>query len=146
MFSALSYALNMLTAHEIGNRAAMPVILSTGFFFHTFGNSLLSFITFSFYDSHHNYSGFDLGAQDTIKCLAGITSCVIAGSISQFSEIKAATLNRPSATMPFSYISVIVGMLVDVLVFSSEYNGLMVLGALMTSMGLFSKLIIEKFQ
>ena len=53
-------------------------------------------------------------------------------------------LSQPSKIMPLQYISVIMGMILDVTVLNASYNKLMIIGAIFTSCGLLTKLFIEK--
>lgn len=50
-------------------------------------------------------------------------------------------LCSPALITPFSYFSVIVGFLIDLVVFDAQYNALKVIGMCMASLGLFSKFV-----
>lgn len=61
----------------------------------------------------------------------------------QFLQTKAMFIcSSPALVLPFSYVSVIFGLLLDVVVFDAKYNGLMVVGLIMASAGLFTKFIL----
>lgn len=72
--------------------------------------------------------------------MAGIAG---SGFISQWTRIKSATYVKPSVVMPMQYISVLLGMSVDILIFEEEYNFLTFIGAMMTSCGLLIKFIVD---
>jgi drug/metabolite transporter (DMT)-like permease len=62
----------------------------------------------------------------------------------QFLQTKAMFLcSSPALILPFSYVSVIFALLLDVFVFGAVYNGLMVIGMAMASVGLFTKFILH---
>lgn len=69
---------------------------------------------------------------------------VASAFISHYTRVKSVYLIKPSYVTPFSYVSVITGMMVDVIIFKSDYNLLMIVGAIFTSCGLLIKLIVEK--
>jgi hypothetical protein len=61
----------------------------------------------------------------------------------QFLQTKAMFLcSSPALILPFSYVSVIFALLIDVIVFNAIYNYLMIIGMIMSSAGLFSKFIL----
>lgn len=61
----------------------------------------------------------------------------------QFLQTKAMYLcSSPALILPFSYVSVIFGLVMDVFIFDSKYNGLMIVGMIMASAGLLSKFIL----
>jgi drug/metabolite transporter (DMT)-like permease len=61
----------------------------------------------------------------------------------QFLQTKAMFIcSSPALVLPFSYVSVIFGLLLDVLIFDAVYNGLMIVGMIMASAGLFTKFIL----
>jgi hypothetical protein len=61
--------------------------------------------------------------------------------MTQYFLAKAAYLCSPALIMPFSYISVIVGFVIDILLFDAQYTWLMMIGMVMASIGLFSKFV-----
>ena len=52
------------------------------------------------------------------------------------------SLLKPSNTMPFGYVGVVIGFASDVLYFGVDFNWLAILGMLLTSIGLLGKLIM----
>ena len=71
---------------------------------------------------------------------------VIFSFSTQYFQMKAVFLCKPALVMPFSYFSVILGFVLDTLVFDAKYNGLMVVGMVMASVGLFSKFVALYFE
>lgn len=70
---------------------------------------------------------------------------VLFAFLTQFTQAKAMYMCTPALLMPFSYVSVIFGFLIDLIVFDAKYNGLKIIGMIMASFGLFSKfLVLEK--
>lgn len=67
---------------------------------------------------------------------------VLFAFLTQYLQAKAMYLCSPALIMPFSYFSVIVGFLIDLLVFEAKYNGIMMIGMVMASFGLFSKFVV----
>ena len=63
----------------------------------------------------------------------------------QYLRVKTFYLTSPAMVLPFSYFTVLLGLVVDILFYGAEYNLLMILGISLTSIGLFSKLIVLKF-
>lgn len=58
---------------------------------------------------------------------------------------KAMYLSSPAVIMPFSYVSVIFGLVIDLIIYDAQYNGLMIVGMIMASGGLFTKFIMAYF-
>jgi drug/metabolite transporter (DMT)-like permease len=56
----------------------------------------------------------------------------------------ATSLKEPSKTMPLGYISIIVGFFADVIYFDVQFNSLAIIGMLLTSGGLLSRLFIPE--
>ena len=53
---------------------------------------------------------------------------------------------EPSKTMPFGYLGIIVGFTADILYFKVQFDFISILGMFLTSIGLLSKLILEKME
>lgn len=60
----------------------------------------------------------------------------------QISIAKALYLSSPAVVMPFSYVSVIFGLVIDLVIYDAKYNWLMIIGMVMASGGLFTKFIM----
>lgn len=71
---------------------------------------------------------------------------VLFAFLTQYLQARAMYLCSPALILPFSYFTVILGLLIDVLVFDARYNWLMVIGMIMASVGLFSKFILLYLQ
>lgn len=67
------------------------------------------------------------------------------GYVTQLTRVLSTFHLKPSLVMPLSYVTVIVGMIVDITVFSANYNVYMILGAILTSCGLLTKFFVEKW-
>ena len=80
------------------------------------------------------------------KLMIAIILMVIFSFSTQYFQAKAMFLCKPALVMPFSYFSVILGFVLDTLVFDAKYNGLMVIGMVMASVGLFSKFVALYFE
>lgn len=53
----------------------------------------------------------------------------------------------PAIVLPFNYLTIIFGLIIDLLVFSSKsYNILIVLGMILAGCGLFSKFLLLRFK
>ena len=68
-----------------------------------------------------------------IVILLGI---VLTGFFTQFFIIKANSLAKPSLVMPFGYVSIAVGFIADVVLFSTQFTVLAIIGMILTSAGL----------
>jgi drug/metabolite transporter (DMT)-like permease len=66
---------------------------------------------------------------------------VLLGFMAQYFLAKATFLCSPALIMPFSYISVIIGFVIDILLFDAQYTWLMMIGMIMACIGLFSKFV-----
>jgi drug/metabolite transporter (DMT)-like permease len=64
--------------------------------------------------------------------------------VAQYMIFTSTSMIEPSKTMPFGYLGIIVGFTADIFYFKIEFDFLSVLGMFLTSIGLLSKLIIEK--
>lgn len=61
----------------------------------------------------------------------------------QYMIVMATTLKKPSYTMPFGYFGLVVGFIADIFYFNTSFNLLTIIGMILTSGGLLSKLFIE---
>jgi hypothetical protein len=65
----------------------------------------------------------------------------------QYTRAKAYFMCYPALVMPFNFLTIIFGLLIDILVFDSKkYNITIIIGMALASLGLFSKFIILKFK
>jgi drug/metabolite transporter (DMT)-like permease len=69
---------------------------------------------------------------------------VVFAMLTQYMIFAASSLKEPSLTMPFGYLAIIVGFIADTIFFEITFNMLSVLGILLTSAGLLSKLFISE--
>jgi drug/metabolite transporter (DMT)-like permease len=53
-------------------------------------------------------------------------------------------LKKPSFIMPFGYITIVVGTILDYLVFGQRVDWLVIVGMVLTSSGLMVKLIVNE--
>lgn len=61
---------------------------------------------------------------------------------SQYLRTKSIYMCSPALVMPFNYFAVIFGLILDILAFNSHYNATIILGMILSCMGLFSKFIL----
>jgi hypothetical protein len=64
--------------------------------------------------------------------------------LAQWFRVKSIFLCTPALVLPFNYLNVILGLLVDILIFNSHYNWIIIVGMGLSSAGLFSKFILLK--
>ena len=64
--------------------------------------------------------------------------------ITTYLRVKAFYLSSPALVLPFGYVTVVLGMSIDILVLDADYNLITILGMALTSTGLFSKLILDR--
>jgi hypothetical protein len=57
--------------------------------------------------------------------------------------VRPMSLKKPSYLMPFGYLTIIVSFITDIFIFNSTFDVFSIIGMVMTSGGLFSKLIIK---
>lgn len=76
------------------------------------------------------------------KLLLCLILLVLFAFLTQYLQAKAMYLCSPALILPFSYFTVIMGLIIDVFVFNAKYNGLMIIGMIMASTGLFSKFLL----
>lgn len=67
---------------------------------------------------------------------------VILALLAQYMIFAAASLKEPSYTMPLGYLSIVIGFLADIIFFKVDFNSYTVIGMLLTSAGLLSKLFL----
>ena len=48
-------------------------------------------------------------------------------------------MEKPSTTMPLGYAGVVMGFFIDIFYFKEDFNWLMIIGIVLTSVGLLSK-------
>lgn len=60
----------------------------------------------------------------------------------QVTITRAVYLKKASYVMPFNYISIVLATLSDILLFGASFDFISVIGMILTSLGLVSKLII----
>jgi drug/metabolite transporter (DMT)-like permease len=78
--------------------------------------------------------------------LALIFFLVILAFLAQYFKVKSVYMCSPALIMPFNYLTVILGLLIDLIVFDSHYNWMIIMGMALASCGLLSKFIMIKFQ
>jgi drug/metabolite transporter (DMT)-like permease len=78
-----------------------------------------------------------------LKLLLGLAGMVATGIVAQYGITLANSINKPS-TVPFGYLSVMVGFSADILLFGVEFNMLQVVGMLLASSGLLSGFFYEQ--
>lgn len=71
---------------------------------------------------------------------------VILAFLGQYFKVKSVYMCSPALIMPFNYLTVILGLLIDLVVFDSHYNWMIIMGMALASCGLLSKFIMIKFQ
>ena len=77
--------------------------------------------------------------------LAGYTLLMTMFSFcTQYCRARSVYLCSPALVQPFSYLTVVLGIIFDVFIYGADYNLMMVAGMCLTSVGLFSKLILLK--
>ena len=86
----------------------------------------------------------EVGVYEVLKLMIWTVLMVAFSFLTQYFRAKSLFLCSPALVQPFSYLTVIMGILFDILFLGSSYDILMVLGVVMTSIGLFSKLILLK--
>lgn len=57
---------------------------------------------------------------------------------------RAIYLKKASYIMPFGYISIIVAFVCDIFLFNSSFDWISIIGMIMTSAGLLSKLLVKE--
>ena len=66
--------------------------------------------------------------------------------LAQYMRVRSVYMCSPALIMPFNYLTVIFGLLFDVLVFGAHYDWKSIIGMTLASAGLLSKFILLKFQ
>lgn len=56
----------------------------------------------------------------------------------------ATSLKKPSHTMPFGYVTIVVTFLADLFIFRTRFDILQVIGIILTSVGLLSKFLVNE--
>lgn len=69
---------------------------------------------------------------------------VILAFTAQYLRVRSIYLCAPALVMPFNYLTVLLGVLIDTVIFGLHYNGYMVIGMVLASLGLFSKFALLK--
>lgn len=62
--------------------------------------------------------------------------------VSQYLKAKSVYMCSPALVMPFSYLSVIVGLALDIWIFKSHYDTLTIVGMVLSCFGLLSKFVM----
>ena len=71
---------------------------------------------------------------------------VVLALVAQYMIFTSTSMIEPSKTMPFGYLGIIVGFTADILYFKVQFDFISILGMFLTSIGLLSKLILEKME
>jgi drug/metabolite transporter (DMT)-like permease len=79
----------------------------------------------------------------TVSVVLAFGLVVIFALLAQYMIFAATSLKEPSYTMPLGYLAIVVGFLADIAFFKVEFNSLTVIGMLLTSAGLLSKLAMS---
>ena len=135
----------MLFLHDLSGKATELVVLQHGYFIQTTASYFLYIFVHSD-DSDSIAYLKSLSVSESFKLIAAFLLMVIFSFSTQYFQMKAVFLCKPALVMPFSYFSVILGFVLDTLVFDAKYNGLMVVGMVMASVGLFSKFVALYFE
>lgn len=127
--------------HELKGRCDELIVLVHNYFFHAMGSYLL-FTATNFSEAQQETFLHNLTPHEVLVSLGYLVAMVVAAFLTQLFQTKSIFLCPPALIMPFNYVSVIVGLLIDVFVLGATYNWLMVVGLIMASAGLFSKFIL----
>lgn len=61
---------------------------------------------------------------------------------SQYLKAKSVYMCSPALVMPFSYLSVIIGLILDIWIFRSHYDYFAIIGMILSCLGLLSKFVM----
>lgn len=132
----------MIIAHDLRHSANEYVTLTNGSFFHTIPNYFLYILFKDDFDGYPEVNTLPLNFDDISYFLLNISAFTFLSFLTQYFRIRSMYLAKPSKTMPFQYVSVVVGMLIDIFIFGSEYDIYMIMGAILTSCGLLAKIVV----
>lgn len=144
LVSAFTASFSVIFLHDLRGKTTELVILQHGYFIQT----TLSYLLYIFVHSDDTGSMAylsSLSIPEILKLILFLLLLVTFAFATQFFQAKSVFLCSPALVMPFSYFSVIFGFVIDALIFNVKYNGLMVIGMVMASVGLFSKFIALYF-
>jgi drug/metabolite transporter (DMT)-like permease len=130
--AAFCFSMAMVYVHEQGKNISTVINLHYSYISHMLLTGILS-----------NFSPPSIDAYRlTIGVGFAFVMVVILALMTQYMIFAATSLKEPSYTMPLGYLSIVIGFLADVIFFKVEFNVLTVIGMLLTSAGLLSKLFL----
>lgn len=132
IIAALCFSMTMIYIHDTAKSITNIVNLHYSYIGHMILTSILAN-----FDAPH----IDIYSIKFSFCLAFV-GVVVFALFTQYMLFAATSLKKPSYTMPFGYVAIIVSFTADLLIFDIKFNLLQVVGILLTSVGLLSKYIV----
>lgn len=130
--AAFCFSMSMVYVHEQGKNISTVVNLHYSYVSHMLLTGLLSNMDPPSIDA----------SQITLALVFAFVMVVILALLAQYMIFAATSLKEPSYTMPLGYLSIVIGFLADIIFFKVEFNYYTVIGMLLTSAGLLSKLFL----
>lgn len=145
LLGAFFSALSLILLHDLRNSCHELVALQHSYFFQFLFNYLL-YVTFFGNFVEHAEEIREIGIKEAGQILVLFVLLVGFAFSAQYLRVRSIYLCSPALVMPFNYVTVILGVAIDLLVFGSHYNGPIVLGMILASLGLFSKFVLLKIE
>lgn len=131
--SAFTYALNLHFVHSLAKKIDPMVNMH----YSHLGNLFASGVLCNINPKRMDPSKFTVTFIVIILCMS------IVGIFAQNLVFLANSLKKPSLMMPFGYVGVITGFLIDLYLFGTEFTMITVLGIFLTSGGLLSGFLLH---
>lgn len=132
IFGAFCFSMTMIYIHDLAHKITTIVNLHYSYVSHILVCGVLSNLHPPTVDSQR----IDL------QLVLAFVVVVAFALTTQYMIFTATTLKPPSHTMPFGYLGVVVGFTADIVFFGSKFNAYTIVGMLLTSLGLISKLFV----
>lgn len=139
-------AFSAIFIHDLSGKVHELVALQYGYLFQAFCNSIVYLIFFG-NSSQSADRLLNLPWVEMRNIFIYFVLMIIFAFVSHYLKTISFYMCYPAIVLPFNYLTIIFGLIIDLLVFSSKsYNILIVLGMILAGCGLFSKFLLLRLK
>lgn len=143
--AAFTNSLSMIFLHDLKDKCHELIALQYIYMFQSCFNYTIyiAFIgtTAEAYEKIHTITPYGC-----FHILAYSLIMVAFAFLAQYMKVRSVYMRSPALIMPFNYLTVVFGLLFDILVFESHYDWKSIIGMGLASTGLLSKFLLLKVQ
>lgn len=146
LLGALLSSFSAIFIHDLSGKVHELVTLHYGYLFQGLCSCMMFELFFG--NSSQNADRFrNLPWLEIMRIVVYVILMVIFAFASDYLRTISYFMCYPAIVLPFNYITIIFGVIIDLLVFEiKNYNFLIILGMLLSACGLFSKFLLLRFK